>query len=354
MKRSFKLIALCICTIMILGSCSVKTESLEQEKKLMIGLVTDNGRIDDKSYTQGAWEGIKLIESKSNIQSIHLDTKEGTEAAFLSEIGNVYDSGYKFIITPGIKFETAVFKAQDKYEDAKFVLIDGVPNNGNGESVIKNNSIAILFAEEQAGFLAGLATALELNEGELGFIGGMEVATVKRFNTGFKQGVAYANETYGTKMNIKDENNIYIGSFDNAYNGKLIASQMYNSGVKAIFTAAGASGNGVISEAKNRSISGNEAWVIGVDVDQYSDGIYEEEKSIILTSAIKNVNNAVAQVIDDELSGKFKGGGELLLDIKADGVGIPKENPNLSEDTIAKVNEVITKIKNDEIIIKSE
>ena len=85
-------------------------------------MVTDSGTIDDKSFNQGTWEGIQKAKEEFGIEEKYLKPAGKTEADYLKEIGNLYDAGYKFIVTPGFKFETAIFKAQDKYKDAKFVI----------------------------------------------------------------------------------------------------------------------------------------------------------------------------------------------------------------------------------------
>ena len=144
------------------------------------------------------------------------------------------------------------------------------------------------------------------------------------------------------------------GSFSDTALGQQLAAQMYDRGVKAIFAAAGGVGTGVITEAKTRVVNGEEVWVIGVDSDQYADGIYEGDKSVILTSAIKKINEAAYQMIEDELNDKFPGGQTLKFDATNDGIGIPAENPNLSDETVAKVNEVLEAIKNGEIEVKTE
>ena len=182
----------------------------------------------------------------------------------------------------------------------------------------------------------------------------MEIPSVKKFNYGFQQGVAYANEHYGTDVTLKAENIVYSGSFEDTALGQQLSAKMYDRGVKAIFTAAAGVNIGVITEAKSRVINGEEAWVIGVDSDQYDDGIYEDNKSVVLTSAIKKIDETAYQIIESEINGEFKGGQVLRFDIKNDAVGIPSENPNLSEDTIAKVNEVINSMKSGEIEVKSE
>ena len=125
---------------------------------------------------------------------------------------------------------------------------------------------------------------------------------------------------------------------------------MYDRGVKAIFAAAGGTGTGVITEAKTRE----DAWVIGVDSDQYAEGIKQDGTSVILTSAVKKVEKAAYDMIEAELNGNFPGGQTLTLNAANGGVGIPSENPNLSDSTVEKVKEVLEAIKNGEIEVKEE
>ena len=145
----------------------------------------------------------KEAEKDLGIETNYIQPAGETEANYLTEIQNLYDSGYKFIVTPGFKFETAIYKAQNQYEDAKFVIIDGEPNDGNDNYNVADNTVAIYFAEEQGGFVAGVAAAVQLKTGELGFIGGMEIPAVQKFNYGFQQGVAYANENLWNKCYFK-------------------------------------------------------------------------------------------------------------------------------------------------------
>ena len=355
MKKKFLALALSALMVTGLVGCGSNSESgNSSETKLKVGMVTDAGTIDDKSFNQGTWEGIQKAEKDLGIEKNYMQPAGETEANYLTEIQNLYDAGYKFIVTPGFKFETAIYKAQTQYEDAKFVIIDGEPNDGNDNYVIADNTVAIYFAEEQGGFAAGVAAAVELQSGELGFIGGMEIPAVQKFNYGFQQGVAYANENYGTNVSLKAENIVYSGSFSDTALGQQLAAQMYDNGVKVIFAAAGGVGTGVITEAKTIVVNGEEVWVIGVDSDQYDDGIYEGNKSVILTSAIKKVNESAYQMIEAELNNEFPGGQTLTFDASNDGIGIPAENPNLSDDTVTKVNEVLEAIKNGEIEVKTE
>ena len=356
MKKNYVALALCgILSLSALTGCggAKKSEIASNFEPIKadftVGMVTDAGTIDDKSFNQGTWEGVL----GSGLKSSYLKPAGTTEADYLKEIGNLYDAGFKFIVTPGFKFETSIFKAQDKYPDAKFVILDGAPHAGDYVNVIKDNTVSILFAEHEAGFTAGVAAALELKDAEIGFIGGMEIPAVQKFNWGFQQGVNYANENLGTAIKMNAENVIYQGSFDNVAAGQQLAAQMYDKGVKAIFTAAGGVGVGAITEAKERAKKGEDVWVIGVDVDQYADGIYDEAngKSAILTSAMKHIDQATYDMIKAEAEGKFPGGQQLVFDAKTNGVGIPATNPNLSEETTKKVNEVFEKIKSGEIVV---
>ena len=352
-----KSIALALSALMVSGlvGCGNSSEGENKaESTLKVGMVTDSGTIDDKSFNQGTWEGIGLAEEELGIEKNYLKPSGETEVDYLTEIQNLYDADFKFIVCPGFKFETAIYEAQQKYSDAKFVLIDASPSDGNGNGLVADNTVSIFFAEQEAGFAAGVAAAVELQTGDLGFVGGMETGPVKRFDAGFQQGVAYANENLGTSVSLKSENIVYSGSFTDLALGQQLAAQMYDRGVKVIFAAAGGTGMGAITEAKTRAVNGEEVWVIGVDSDQYADGIYEGNKSVILTSAVKKVNEAAYQMIEAELNNEFPGGQSLIFNAKNNAVGIPAENPNLSDDTVAKVNEVLEAIKNGEIEVKTE
>jgi len=360
MKKGLLAITILALMLTLVAGCGKKQDSTGTggaKSDLKVGMVTDSGTIDDKSFNQGTWEGIEKAKSDLGISDKYIKPSGTTEAEYSKEIGNLYDAGFKFIVTPGFKFSTAIFKAQDKYSDGKFVIIDAAPNSGEkgAADVVKPNTVAVFFAEQQSGFIAGVAAAVQLKEGEAGFIGGMEIPAVQKYNWGFQQGLKYANDNYGTKITLKPENVVYQGSFDNSAAGSQLAAQMYDRGVKFIFTAAGGVGVGAITEAKNRANAGKEAWIVGVDVDQYADGKYGDgSKSVILTSAMKKIDQATYDIVKDEIDGKFPGGQTLTFDATNDGVGIPAENPNLSADAVAKAKEVTTKIKSGDIKVAAE
>jgi basic membrane protein A len=322
--------------------------------KMKVGLVTDAGTIDDKSFNQGTWEGVVRAGKELKLETKYLKPGGTTEADYLKEIGNLCDAGFNMVVCPGFKFETAVFQAQDKYKNVKFVIIDGTPHSGDYKPVVKNNTVSIFFAEHESGFLGGVAAALQLKSGDLGFIGGMEIPAVQKYNWGFQQGVKYANEKLGTKVTIKAENVIYQGSFDNVAAGQQLAAQMFDRGVKAIFCAAGGVGIGGINEAKSRAKAGKEVWIIGVDVDQYSEGIYDGNKSIILTSAMKRVDQSAYDMVKAARNNKFSGGQTLIFNAQNNGIGIPVNNPNLSSAVQKQVASVFKQIQSGAIKISDQ
>lgn len=347
-------IALVLSALMVTGLVGCGSGD-KTEANLKVGMVTDSGTIDDKSFNEGTWTGVQKAVKDLGLKEKYLKPDGETQADYMLNIKSLYDAGFKFIVTPGYKFETAIFEAQNKYTDAKFVLIDGAPKEtSESEGVVGENSVSIFFAEEQSGFIAGVASALELKEGKLGFIGGAPIPPVQKFNWGFQQGVAYANENLGTKMELSKENIEYQGTFYEVAAGQQIAANMYDRGVKAIFCSAGGVGVGAINEAKDRVAKGKEAWIIGVDVDQYTHGSMEDGKSVILTSAMKRIDKAAYDMIEKETKGEFPGGETLVYDVNNDGVGIPDENPNLSEATVKTVKEVVEKLKSGDVKVSAE
>ncbi len=361
-KKLLSVLAVAAVTISLFAGCGSNGASQNEGESannaadaIKVGMVTDSGTIDDKSFNQGTWEGLQKAQQELGADIKYLQPGGETEADYLKEIGNLYDAGYKMIITPGYKFATSIYKAQDQYKDGKFIIIDSEPADENGNSKVGENTVAISFAEHQSGFIAGVATAMQLKDGEVGFIGGMESAPVQKYNWGFQQGVKYANENLGTNVTMNANHVVYSGSFSDTAQGQQLAAAMFDDGVKAIFCAAGGVGNGAITEAKTRVKNGQEAWIIGVDSDQYDDGMTEDGKSIILTSAMKKVKEAAFDMVKEAQEDKFQGGKSLVFDINNDGVGIPDENPNLTDENIkSTIEDIISKLKDGTITVSDE
>ncbi len=311
---------------------------------LKVAMVTDSGTIDDKSFNQGTWEGIKLYEQlNGNIKTHYLQPQGEDTQDYLNSIHDLADAGYEMIIAPGFKFIEAITEAQAMYPEIEFVIIDGEP------LTMAENTSAIYFAEEEAGFYAGVAAALSSNTDKLAFIGGMEIPAVQKFGWGYVAGAAYANSTYGTDVMVTDY--IYQGTFTDVTAGKTLAAAFYDSGVDTVFAAAGGVGVGVIEEGKTRRSSDEEVWVIGVDVDQYVDGIYDNENSVILTSAVKGLGVAAYDSIDDSINGEFKGGEILTFSTANDGVGLSSSEQNLSQESLRAYQDAMSEVKNGAVVV---
>ena len=352
MKKKFSMLTIALAASLGLVACGTgegdKGTTTNGEAKIKVGMMTDSGTIDDKSFNQGTWEGIKRYESENGtIEAQYI--KPGGEATqdYLEAADNLLAKGNELIIAPGFKFEEAIGKLQAENPETKFVILDGEPEGGVAE-----NSVGIYFAEQEAGFLAGIAAALETKTGKVGFIGGMVIPAVQKFGYGFVTGVAYANANLGTNVEVADY--LYNGTFNDVSGGQAQAGGMYDKGIDIIFVAAGKVGNGVIAEGKVRAEAGDDVYVIGVDVDQYEDGIISNGSSVILTSAIKRIDNAAYDKIDELVNGTFTGGQVITMDAKNDGVGLPAENPNLSEATQQAADEAFELIKNGTIVVPTE
>lgn len=346
MKKTIAIVLMALCTFALFAQGGAETAA-KPEAALKVGMVTDSGTIDDRSFNQGTWEGVKKAAEELGLEYTYLRPNGTTPTDYLTAISDLYDQGYRFIACPGYLFAEAVATAQEQYPDLNIIIIDDGLAAGIGP-----NSVAILFKEQESGFMAGVATALKLQDGKVGFVGGLEIPAVQKFNWGFQQGVAYANANFGTKITMNAEDFVYSGSFADLALGQQLANTMYSRGVNAIFAAAGGTGVGVINEAKNRRLSGQDVWAVGVDVDQYSVGDMGNGESCILTSAMKDVAGVAYDMVVALNNGTYPGGQLLSLGVAEDRAGIPASNPNLTPEIEAKVAEVAAKIKSGEIVVQ--
>ena len=348
-----KLMKLSMVAALTLGLVACAKAEETEEKGIKVGMATDSDTIDDKSFNQGTWVGVlEYKQDNSNADVQYLMPTGETTQDYLEAIDNLAMTGVEVMVLPGFKFEEALGVAQEKYPEIKFVAIDaeplvGVDDHGNPKYEVADNTISIFFAEQQASFLAGVATALETETNKVAFLGGMEVPAVQKLGWGFVAGIAYANANLGTNVEVTDY--IYQGTFTDLDAGKAIAAGMYDKGVDVVFAAAGGVGVGAINEAKTRAEDGNEVFIVGVDVDQYDEGLLTNGSSVILTSAMKYLGQAAYDQINAYANGEFEGGRTILMDVNANGVGLPEVNPNLSDATLKEVNEVAEMIKAGEI-----
>lgn len=322
-----------IMSVLLLAACGGDTGS----DTTKIGLVvTSEKSLEDKSFTEGIYEGMKTGAEEYGMEYTYDVAADKTTASYENSFATLIDTGHTVLFAAGFEFTEAVENSAMNNPDVQFVIIDILAEGDNVTSV--------LFAEEQGGFIAGVAAALSTKTGKVAFVGGMEIPPVQRYAWGYEAGVKYANDTYGLDVEVTDV--IYEGSFDNVQAGASIAAGIYDKGADIIMHAAGGVGVGVISEAKER----DDVWVIGVDVDQYDDGLRNDGTSVILTSSLKNVNNAVVDILGQIDDGSFEGGQIYSGDVTNDGISIPEENPNLDPEVEAEVNNVIGLLASGDVV----
>ena len=326
MKNFLKLIILSIILIISLSCKDTKKNSGYE-----LALITDIGTIDDKSFTQGSWEGLKkYAEEKGITYKYYKPAGKDTD----SKIDSIYlaiSSGAKLIVTPGYLFEPAIYKVQDTHPEINFVLLDGTPQDGTYTDFrIEKNVYAVLYAEEEAGFLAGYGVVKE-GYTNLGVMGGMAEPSVIRFGYGFVQGADYAAKELGVK-NIKIDYT-YIGGYEPTPEVQTKASSWFIKGVQVIFAPAGGAGNSVMSAAEQ-----NKGYVVGVDVDQ------SVESPTVITSAMKMIGESVYNAIDEFYKGNFPGGNSVILDAKVHGIGLPMETSKFKNFTKEDYDNIYKKL----------
>lgn len=307
----------------------------EPMEPFIIGLVTDVGGIDDKSFNQGTWEGIVRFSEDTKVDTKYLQSE--SDADYVPNLSAFSDEELDIIIAPGFLFADAMLEVAGYFPDQPYLIIDSV--------VAGDNVASAVFSEQEGSFLVGVAAALKAQEAGMdtvGFIGGMDFDLIQRFESGFEAGVAAID----SEMTVLIE---YAGSFSDTQKGQTLAAKMYDQGAYVIYHAAGGTGNGLIKEAKDRRTNGDDVWAIGVDKDQFTDGIYDGDMSAVLTSMMKRVDVAAYNVSEMTLNGEFPGGEVLLFNLANGGVGIPEENPNLSDAIVKTVGEYEAKVVSGEI-----
>lgn len=279
-----------------------------------IALITDKGSVDDRSFNQGAWEGIRTFANEKGISYRYYRPEASTDDAYFSAMELAIRGGAKVVVAPGYLFEVAVYYAQQAFPEVKFILLDGTPHTADYSSYeTKENVASILYAEEEAGYLAGYA-AVKDGMRCLGFVGGMAVPTVQAFGYGYLQGMEDAAKELGLLDDSVRVLYHYTGNFEENDTNKQTAKAMYASGAEVIFACGGVVGKSVISAAAEEGKK-----VIGVDVDQ------RYVSSTVITSATKGLSASVVEVLDAIYSGKFEdfAGRSTVFSAENNGIGLP-------------------------------
>ncbi len=279
-------------------------------------IISLNGSIDDHSFTQGSWDGIKAFSDETGKTCQYYQATDESVNGYSNAIQVAIDNGAEAIVCPGYNYEETVFEIQDQYPDVSFILVDGTPHNADySEYKTADNTYTCLFSEQQAGFLAGYAIVKD-GEKNLGFLGGMMMPAVIRYGYGFVQGADYAAKEMGLSKGDVTVKFGYTGNFDTSPENQTKAASWYKDGVTTIFSCGG---NIVYSVTAAAEAADGDAHVIGVDVDQSS------ESETIVTSAMKMLSTAIYDELTKWNDGKFEGGENALLGVKEDAVGLPDD-----------------------------
>ena len=323
-----KIVSLILALVLSLGVCAVAlAESYE------IGMITDIGTIDDKSFNAAAWRGIvgyygDTVEKPANRGKLYDVVTAQTQDMYIPNLRQASDEGYDLIMVTGFTWADALSEVAPQYPDQKYTIVDV-------DWVGQPNVMEFIYSEEQGSFLVGLAAALQAKEDGIqnprfGFIGGVPGATITKFEMGYVQGI----RSVFPNAQIYD---YYANDWGKPELAKAQAKNWYDMGVYCIFSAAGGTGNGTIAQAKEYRNQGKNVWAIGVDSDQYADGIYTGTKSAVLTSMLKRVENSSLMVLKAVADGSFSGG-VVQMGMADDGVGYSTANPELSANVVKLVD----------------
>ena len=312
--------------------------------KLKVGLVTDTGGVNDKSFNQSAWAGVQKAAAEFGLDAKFIESKQPTD--YEKNIDQFATENYDVIITVGFLMGDATAAKAKQYPNIKFAIIDNqyFPTKGSAAcpDTVKDcyddgglkNVTSLMFQEDQVGYLAGVLAGGMTKTNTVCTVSGMEIPPVVRYVTGYQNGAKWMNP------NVKALN-VYIPSFTDPAKGKETANTMIGQGCDVVFGVGGNTGNGGLLAAKEQNL-----MAIGVDKDQYLS--YPEVKDALLSSAMKKVDVAVYNYLKDAAAGTFKPGA-VTATLSNKGVGLAPFHDWDSKipDTVkAKIQEATTGLIN--------
>ena len=326
---------------------------------LKIAIVTSPSGVDDGSFNEDNYNGIlAFIKNHPAATVTAVREPTGDSAAAVKAASDIV-ADYDVEVCTGFQFAGIGTLAQEN-PSTKFILVDSFPSDASGKEVALDNVYAMQFAEQESGFFAGMAAALETKTGKVAVVNGIAYPSNVNYQYGFMSGVKYVNITEGknvvcvelasqagTDVTGKNVGGNYIGSFADESTGKIVGQKLINEGCDIIFVAAGGSGNGVFTAAKE---SNGKAMIIGCDVDQWKDGA-NGDKNIILTSVLKNMAINVERQLENIAAGTFKGQ-NIILKADTDSTGFVKTEGHhqMSADTVAKLDAAYVAVKAGKIV----
>lgn len=329
-----------------------------REDVLDIAIVSSPSGVDDGNFNEDNYNGVlKYLAENPDAEITAVREETGDSAASLQAVADII-ADYDVIICCGFQFAGIGTLAEDN-PDTKFILVDANPVDFDGNEAVFDNIYAMTFAEQESAFFVGMAAALETETKKVSVVNGIAYPSNVNYQYGFESGVNYANAKYGTDVEIielpsyagtdvtgTDVGGNYTGNFSDIATGKVIGEALIAEGCDIIFVAAGGSGNGVFTAAKE---AGN-VQVIGCDVDQYDDGVNGSE-NVVLTSALKIMSENVYKQLNEINDGTFEGENELLqADTNSTGYTSEDGRHQIEEENIAKIEEAYELVRESIIV----
>jgi len=306
---------------------------------MKVGMAYDVGGRGDHSFNDSAARGLDKAagEFGGTPKELTAKTSDG-ESDREQYLTNLATAGYNPVVSVGFAYADAVKAVSVKFPKTTFGIVDSVVPGANVDSMT--------FATPESSYLAGVAAALKSKSGHIGFIGGVNIALIQGFQAGFQQGVKDTKPSDKVTVQYLSTGTDLSG-FSSPDKGASAASGMISQGVDVIYAAAGSSGTGSIE-----TVAGKKgAWSIGVDSDQYQDPALAKYKTSILTSAVKNVDVAVYDLIKSVHDGKALSGNNTY-DLKNSGVALATSGGYLA-DIQSKLDAVKQKIVSGQVKVKS-
>lgn len=305
MKKLYSMFAVLMVAAMLLSACAPAEADCSSEEVFCVGLVTDVGKINDKSFNQSAWEGVQLAEKELGAKVQYIETADAKD--YDKNIATFGDAGYDVIVTVGFALGEATVANAAKFPNTKFIGVDQFQawqfDDDTSNDVA--NVAGLGFPEDQAGFLVGALAAMMSESHKIGAVCGTDVVPpVWRFGEGYKAGAAYVDGMMGSATEVFVVYHSDVG-FDKTFTdpewGAQTAQSMMDQGADAIFGCGGITGNGAITAAAQAG-----AYAIGVDSDQYL--TLPEAAPRMLSSAMKLIVPGVFDQIKAVQDGAFVNG----------------------------------------------
>lgn len=302
-----------LAVVALLAGCGQRAEE-GAAGALRVGLVFDIGGRGDKSFNDSAYRGLERAERDLGIRFQYLEPAEGADRE--TGLREYASRGFDLVIGTGFMFSDDIAKMAREFPQVKFACVDyTLKQDAEGRPLpLPENLVGLKFREEEGSFLAGAAAALVSRSGVLGFVGGMDIPLIHKFEAGYRAGARHVRPSTEVLVGYAG---VTANAFKDPAKGKELATSMYGRGADVVFHASGTTGLGVFEAAREQG-----ALAIGVDSDQY-----DEAPGHILTSMVKDVDVAVYETIRSVQAGSFTGG-IREFGLREDGVRVVRDARN--------------------------